>query len=70
MSLNITILIDFHDCSSLSEITNNGNNGIRCINFAFINILYSFKRLLLGRYLVMLYNNSPNVLYSKTLEFV
>ena len=64
MSLNITLLIDFHDCSSLSETA---NNGIRCVNFAFINVLYSFMRRLLDR-LVVLCNNSPTVPYVQALS--
>ena len=65
MSLNITLLIDFHDCSSLSETA---NNGIKCVNFAFINVLYSFIRLLLDRCFVVLCSISPTVPYVQALS--
>ena len=35
ISLNMTLLINFNDCFSLSETA---NNGIRFVSFAFINV--------------------------------
>ena len=60
----MTFLIGFHDYPNLYETD---NRGIRCVNFALINVFYNLKRLLLYRFFVVWRNNSPIVPYIQEL---